>query len=149
MPANAKLPEYFKLRNYQCPTDPKDGPYQYAFGTDLETFQHWTTQPEVYKNFNILMTGSKGSKPSWVSWFSVKQHLLSSVKIEEETPLLVDIGGGKGTEISAFKQAFPDLNGRLILQDLPHVVKDAAELENHGIERMVYDFFTRQPIKGT
>jgi len=61
--------------------------------------------------------------------------------------LLVDVAGGRGHDIQAFKKAFPNKKGRLVLEDLPAVIDDISELDE-GIERVKYDFFTPQPIKG-
>lgn len=60
--------------------------------------------------------------------------------------LMIDIGGGMGQDIQRFKQKYPDVGGRLILQDLPRTVANAVVSE--GIETMGYDFFTPQPVKG-
>jgi hypothetical protein len=40
-----------------------------------------------------------------------------------------------------------EIKGRVILQDLPKVIEDISE-PLPGVEKMGYDFFTPQPIKG-
>ena len=60
--------------------------------------------------------------------------------------VFVDVGGGTGQQCVALKEKFPDLPGKVILQDLPAVIAEAKLPE--GIETMVYDFFTPQPVKG-
>jgi hypothetical protein len=42
---------------------------------------------------------------------------------------------------------YPDAPGRLILQDLPHVIDSIQEL-HPKVERMKHDFYTEQPVKG-
>lgn len=82
----------------------------------------------------------------WFNLFPVTEKL----QMESPNPdsvLLVDIGGGQGQDLLAFRSAFPDLPGRLILQDLPHVIAD-AEIPDGVIESQGYDFFTEQPVKG-
>ncbi|KAF5681383.1 O-methyltransferase B [Fusarium denticulatum] len=64
-----------------------------------------------------------------------------------DSALLVDIGGSFGHDIGEFCRKFPDALGRLILQDLPVVIDQITSLDNK-IERMKYDFYTEQPIKG-
>ena len=61
--------------------------------------------------------------------------------------LMVDVGGGPGQELIRFKQANPDLPGRLVLEDLP---KTLHRLENlpKEIEPLGHDFFTPQPVRG-
>ena len=44
-----------------------------------------------------------------------------------DTPGLVDIGGGVGTEVLQFRQRYPHLTGRIILQELPSVIAAAKE----------------------
>lgn len=66
------------------------------------------------------------------------------------TILFVDVGGSTGTQSLTFRQRYPDLQGRVLLQDRPEVIQQAkAELANVAdIEAEVYDIFTPQPVKG-
>lgn len=73
---------------------------------------------------------------------------LGKIVTEDDTVLLVDIGGGKGQATRQIKQMCPNIKGRMILQDRPQVTSTITE-EMPGIEVMAYDFFTPQPIKGT
>ncbi|KAJ5675961.1 S-adenosyl-L-methionine-dependent methyltransferase [Penicillium macrosclerotiorum] len=143
----AKVPEYFRQKGFKSPRDARAGPFQYAINTDLETFHYWSTQPRVYETFNILMTGSKGSKLGWTHWFPIKENLLLGCKSAEGSTLMVDIGGGIGTEISEFYINFPSFPGRLILQDLPPVIRSVKELQAK-VERQEYNFFTPQLVRG-
>ena len=61
--------------------------------------------------------------------------------------LIVDIGGGVGHDLAAFRSQFPILAGKLIVHDSPVVVESIQSLPN-GLEAMKYDFFAPQPIKG-
>jgi demethylsterigmatocystin 6-O-methyltransferase len=65
-----------------------------------------------------------------------------------ENPMFVDVGGGTGQQCLELKKKYPNLTGRVILQDLPAVVAEAEFPADLGIEKMAYDFFTEQPIKG-
>ena len=60
--------------------------------------------------------------------------------------LYVNIGGGIGHQCAQFKARYPDLPGRIILQDLEHSIEQA--LKTPGVENMVHDFFEAQPVKG-
>jgi demethylsterigmatocystin 6-O-methyltransferase len=44
------------------------------------------------------------------------------------------------------KNDFPDLPGKIIVQDLPMTIDRAPKVD--GIDFAVHDFFTEQPIKG-
>ena len=64
--------------------------------------------------------------------------------------MLVDVGGGRGHDVSAFRRRmgpeFPE-GGRVVLEDLPAVLEDAGKLEE-GVEKVGYDFFTPQVVVG-
>jgi hypothetical protein len=64
-----------------------------------------------------------------------------------DSVLLVDVGGGKGHDAQALRAEFPSMRGRLIVQDLSHVI-DEAGCKPLGIEAMPYSFFDQQPVKG-
>lgn len=80
----------------------------------------------------------------WFEFFPVMEKFQQA---DSQSPLLVDIGGGLGHDISAFRARYPDLPGRLILQDLPVVIDQITEL-GPEIDTMKYDFFTPHPGKG-
>lgn len=46
------------------------------------------------------------------------------------------------------KCKFPNLPGRLVLEDLPDVIEHNKESIGDGIEVVRYDMFTEQPLKG-
>ncbi|KAI7332387.1 hypothetical protein KC315_g4686 [Hortaea werneckii] len=141
----SKLPEYFAENGWRNPDDVYDGPFQYAMRTKMHYFDFLAGNPYYQKAFNTVMTISKRRKGHpWFRFFPVEQIL--SVDNESEV-LLVEIGGSRGEDIKAFHEAFPGMKGRLVLQDLPAVVKDCKDLPAR-IEVMPYDFFTEQPIKG-
>ena len=80
----------------------------------------------------------------WFEFFPVENKLRVT---GQEDPLLVDIGGGLGHDLIALKSKFPELGGKLIVQDLPTVIENVKDLPA-GIEAMKSDFFTSQPVKG-
>lgn len=64
---------------------------------------------------------------------------------DKDRAIYVNIGGGIGHQCKQFKEKYPDLNGRVILQDLPPSI--AKALPTEGVENMEHDFFEPQPIK--
>lgn len=60
--------------------------------------------------------------------------------------IFVDIGGSIGHQCARLKAKYPDLSNRIVLQDREETFKNAAPIE--GVEFMVHDFFTPQPVKG-
>ncbi|RYP63324.1 hypothetical protein DL769_006996 [Monosporascus sp. CRB-8-3] len=142
--AAQKAPKYLKEAGYRCPTDPKDGLMQYTFQTKLTTFEFFSSMPEVLRDFNMFMGNTMGARSYWVDWFPVQEQLLDGATAE--TALLVDVGGGRGHDLLAFHEKYPR-QGRLVLQDLALVTESIGDL-NPAIERVSYDFFTEQPLKG-
>jgi demethylsterigmatocystin 6-O-methyltransferase len=68
---------------------------------------------------------------------------------DKDTILFVDIGGSTGPQSRELRKRFPNLKGRVVLQDRPEVVAQAKEeLKTIGIEAEVHDIFTPQTVKG-
>ena len=65
-----------------------------------------------------------------------------------QPPLLVDVGGNTGYDVASFRTKNPHIKGRCVLQDLPETLATSPASPESG-ERIAYDFFTAQPIKGT
>ena len=65
-----------------------------------------------------------------------------------EPPLLVDVGGNTGYDAASFRSKNPHVKGRCTVQDLPETLNSSPD-PAEGIERLGYDFFTPQKIKGT
>ncbi|BCS05416.1 uncharacterized protein AKAW2_81217S [Aspergillus luchuensis] len=141
------LPDYFAKNNWTNPNSLTNTPFQFAANTSAHYFDYLATKPYYQSSFNTVMKSPirRAGQP-WFNLFPVTEKL----QMESPNPdsvLLVDIGGGQGQDLLAFRSAFPDLPGRLILQDLPHVIAD-AEIPDGVIESQGYDFFTEQPVKG-
>lgn len=118
---------------------------QYALQTKFTTFEYMSSVPHILKDFNTFMGNTLGARKYWTDWFPVKNRLIDGV--HESSPLLVDVGGGKGHDVLDFQAKFPQKPGRLVLQDLSSVTKNLGDLDP-AIERMTYDFFAWQPVKG-
>ena len=65
---------------------------------------------------------------------------------QEETILFVDVGGNIGDVCVDVRKKVPNARGRIINQDLPHVVKNTIQFP--GVEKSAHDFWTPQAIKG-
>ncbi|GKZ36808.1 hypothetical protein AbraIFM66950_008040 [Aspergillus brasiliensis] len=143
------LPDYFTKSHWTNPNSLTNTPFQSAISTEAHYFDYLATKPYFQSAFNTVMKSPlRRTGSPWFTLFPV----LDKLHITHPSPTsvtLVDIGGNHGHDLLAFRSAFPDLPGRLILQDLPHVIADAElELPAGVIECQGYDFFTEQPIKG-
>lgn len=138
-------PDFFLQKgHYSCPTDPKDGLVQFAFDTEQSAFDYLGSDPSLLADFNITMEAAAGKRIKWTEWYPVQSRLLDGAL--EDTVLMVDVGGGDGHDILHFSSKFPN-SGRLVLEDLGAVTEGIEKLDE-SIEKISYDFFTEQPIKG-
>lgn len=145
MQISAKLYDYFEATGYKNPGDAYDGPFQFGVGTKDHYFDWLNKNPAEQQAFNSVMTMGRAFRgEEWFEYFPVEEKLQAS---PDET-VLVDIGGGVGHDITEFKKKFPQLPGKLVLQDLPQVIDDINEPLPDGIEAVKYDMFKPQPIKG-
>ncbi|MCJ1391327.1 hypothetical protein MMC18_004190 [Xylographa bjoerkii] len=143
------LPAYLKATAYKQPHDISDGPFQYAHDTKLPFFLWLGEHPQYLENFNNYMAGYRAGKVSWTQegFYPVTELLGASLKTDDDAVLLVDVGGGMGHDLEDFKARFPNLKGRLLLQERPEVISQMAKL-SPGIEVTEHDFFTTQPVQG-
>ena len=111
--------------------------------TRLYYFDWLKSQPWYQSAFNTVMGIQRMNRgEEWFEFYPVKDRLRAG---SSET-LLVDVGGGLGHDLPAFKKPFPELPGKLIVQDLPVFIDDVKGLP-FGIEAMKHDFFTPQPVR--
>lgn len=120
--------------------------FQYALGTPT-IFGFLEKTPEQKQSFDAYMASKRPSYQQ--QWFEIypAREKLQNARSGSGSVLMVDVGGGPGQELIGFQKANPDIPGRLILQDL-RITLDRIQEIPEGIEKMEYDFFTPQPIKG-
>ena len=149
MAALSKFAEYVKATNYTTPNNPTSGPLQYAFNTQLNMFEYLTAHPSFGMQFNNHMGGYHQGRPSWMGrgFYPVEERLIYGAQAQQDAPFLVDIAGGVGHDLEEFLHKVPQAPGRLVLQDLASVIDQAHGLGGR-IHKMVYDFYTEQPVKG-
>lgn len=72
------------------------------------------------------------------------------VGAEEQGPLLVDVGGGKGQDVKKVLAKFPETAGRIVLQDQQSVIDDVQKSDTalSEVACQAHDFFTPQPVQG-
>ncbi|KAF7872436.1 hypothetical protein EAF04_003357 [Stromatinia cepivora] len=142
----ASLPAYFAKTGYKNPNDTFNGPFQFARQTELHCFDWMATQPRLQNAFNTVMTIPRNiGRTAWYKYFPVAEKLVAESPID---PLIVDIGGGIGHDLIRFKEANPEIQGRLIVQDIPVVISSMAPGSlPEGIEAQPHDFFNPQPVQ--
>ncbi|KAJ6006795.1 hypothetical protein N7451_004739 [Penicillium sp. IBT 35674x] len=140
----AQLPEYFKEKGWKNPDDHEDCPWNFVTGSKEGFFAYMASKPYYQNAFDTVMASPyRRDEKSWVDFFPVEE------KLKAQSPsdvLLVDVGGGRGRDLVAFRERFPNLPGKLVLQDLSYVT-ETADLPAE-IETQVHNFFDEQPVKG-
>jgi len=139
------MPTFLEQTKYRNPLD-STGPFQFAFKTNLGMFEFLNERPKRLSVFNTFMEGQRAGRIPWFQYYPVESSLCDGMK-SEDAVLIVDVGGGRGHDLEAFKGDFPSQRGNLVVQDLPETIDDIDHLAP-GVESMELDFFTPQPIKG-
>ncbi|CAG7972164.1 unnamed protein product [Penicillium salamii] len=140
----AKLPEYFEEKGWKNPDDIQDSPFNFALGSKRGYFDYMSSKPYYQNAFDTVMASPyRRDEKSWMDFFPVEEKL----RVQNASDvLLVDVGGGRGKDLQIFRDRFPDLQGRLVLQDLSHVA-GTADIPSE-IETQAHNFFDEQPVKG-
>ncbi|KAJ5951242.1 S-adenosyl-L-methionine-dependent methyltransferase [Penicillium vulpinum] len=143
-----QTPDFLRHTGYQNPTDPLNAPIQYAHKTALPKAQWLEKNPDIQKRFHRYVEGVRANRMYWVEWFPVQERVITGASKREEDVLIVDIGGGTGRDISAFQKRFPHTPGKLILADLPSVIRNIRR-PSPGIIPVEYNLLDAQPILGS
>ncbi|KAL4970593.1 S-adenosyl-L-methionine-dependent methyltransferase [Aspergillus stella-maris] len=152
--ASVKIPEYFAKNGYRNASDAFDSPFQIAFNITDHYFDWLQRNPEIQEAFNTFMGFTQQHRgANWFEIYPVAERLALSpedLEPEKDRVLFVDVGGGVGHELIALRRAFPSsaLPGRLVLQDLPHVVSTIKEPLPDDASATPHDIFTSQPVIG-
>jgi hypothetical protein len=96
--------------------------------------------PIILKEFNTFMRHQRLNSSTWMDVYPV------DLSTSSPSDFFVDIGGGVGHMCNALMEKFPNLPGRVVLQDLPETIKSLPGQQS--FTPMVHDYFTEQPVKG-
>ncbi|KAL4804193.1 S-adenosyl-L-methionine-dependent methyltransferase [Aspergillus unguis] len=143
------LPAFLEKTNYRNPTSASDTAFSLGYNSELNFFQHVQKEPITATRFNNHMGVYAQGRARWMDpgFYPVQEQLIDGTDIGKDDVLLVDVGGSFGHDLLDFHRKWPDVPGRLILQDLEQVVTSVKGLHPE-IEVTGHDFFTEQPIKG-
>lgn len=117
--------------------------FKLAFDTDLNAYSWFGQHPAQLNHFNTYMALRRNPNSTWLSVYPVAEE---AGGWPSEKPLYVNIGGGVGHQCAQFREKYPDIPGRVVLQDLPHSVAQA--LPTPGVENMAHNMLDPQPIVG-
>lgn len=102
------------------------------------------SRPEDAGVFHRFMEMQFSSLPTWLDVLDFGAEFGRDTTAD--TPVFVDVGGGNGQQCVSLQQRYPAMKGRVVVQDRPGILANA--ITGEGIEKMDYDFFTEQPVKG-
>ncbi|KAK4096527.1 S-adenosyl-L-methionine-dependent methyltransferase [Parathielavia hyrcaniae] len=153
-PMFRSLPLYLKQAGFKNPTNVNDCNFQFWRGEGANMFHYVGTNPLLTSDFNDAMEcHSKYNLTPWVDVYPTDTAVAAAQERGSgsgsgASPLVVDIGGGKGHDLKKFLARHPDLPaGSLVLQDLPDILKGVPEdlAADAAISVQPHDFFTPQP----
>ncbi|KAI9036025.1 uncharacterized protein KD926_002504 [Aspergillus affinis] len=139
----APISRYLSSIKYENPADHQPALFGYAKGTDKTMYEWLESQPDQRRIFAEFQAAS-----SEISHHRLKPFLK---EVLSEIPAgfqgaFVDVGGGKGVTLrEVCQELFPPVEGRVVLQDLPNVVKGVGIQD--VVEAMPYSFLDPQPVK--
>jgi hypothetical protein len=141
------MPEYFAANGYLNPTDALDSPFTFAHDRKGHTFFEHIAEPgneKIAAAFNMTMEMAKSrDEASFMRSYPAAERLKLD-ESENERVLFVDVGGSMGHQVRKFETQYPDLPGKLVLEDLPEVVEQAVDVPD-SIVKLAHDFFKPQP----
>lgn len=137
-PAFQALPDFLKETGYQNQT--QTVALQKGLNTDLGLFPWLKQHPDLLKDFQSLMGVPKEGNCLDVIPFD---YLSTS---GHQGPVLVDIGGNTGQQAARLLSKYPELAGRVVVQDRDEVVNSAPAIK--GVQFMAHNFFSPQPVNG-
>ncbi|KAJ3538557.1 hypothetical protein NM208_g5859 [Fusarium decemcellulare] len=144
--AGHNLPKYLAKINYKEPTATDVNNHSESDPDGLNFFGRLQKSPEYYEAFTGHMEAWTAWKTPWTKLYDPSK-LIEGANLEEG-PLVVDLGGNTGIDISHVLNARPDLPaGSLVLQDLPEIIAHAKV--DKKITAMAHDFFKPQTVKGS
>lgn len=144
------FPEFFKKNDYKVPASANEGPFQAAHNSELAFFDWLVATPPHLDEFSAFMSAYRAGKANWYDkgFYPVQERLIAGFDSSISETLLVDVGGGRGHDVSLFAAAHASRLGKLILQDREPVIASMSDKENLPFETQAHDFYTPQPVEG-
>jgi hypothetical protein len=143
------VPSFLDSISHRNPEDIKNAPFQFAYDMpDKSLYTYFNDNSAMGQRFGGMIQMYNAGKPYfWEDgWYPIKERLVKGPKSDEDV-LLIDIGGGDAGDLGILRKALgPDVKGRLILQELKHIVDRSSQ---DGFEAQVGDWYQEQPVKGT
>ena len=146
------LPQFLANTDYKDPSSYILGPHTFTFRRPL--WERIGSEPRLTVQFSNFMRIVRSNRENFVDIFPFEEKA-KSVPVDPEEVVFIDIAGGVGHRVQQFRERFPKIAGRAILQDLPHVLPSERfmpeafeELRSRRVETISHDMLDPQPVKG-
>jgi hypothetical protein len=149
-PVAYKMPEYMATHEPDSIFNPKQSPFSWGNDAEGTTFYEFLlSHPDRLKRFNVAMTTQEAALPV-LGMFPFTSLLETNA--DPSRAFIVDVAGGRGQSLLQIKKEIETVGGhmekgRVILQDRKPVLDAVPDEKLPGVEKMVIDFFTPQPVK--
>jgi hypothetical protein len=117
VPTIAKLTEYMRKTGFENPVGKPS--FEYAF--NVKMWEYTGQNPVLQSGMMDYMEGRRKGAVRWLDIFPI-ESFLKGISSKKDNVLFVDIRGNQGHDLKLLKERHADLQGRLILQDLPEVI---------------------------
>lgn len=148
-PAYQAIPKYLAKTGYKNPTD--SAPFNLAYDTEMPVFEWRKHNPENAKVGQAFMAAQRmGQRSIWDGLVPVHDLKLSKEDIAADRVMFCDVGGGIGHQCLELRKFQPELQGKMVTQDLPlaqDMIASKDEMKKLDIEAIPHDFMTEQPVK--
>ncbi|KAI1366912.1 S-adenosyl-L-methionine-dependent methyltransferase [Xylaria arbuscula] len=149
-PALNAIPRCLRDSGYQDMTDGTHFPFYVGHDTNKNLYDWMEDHRVVLNHFMSFMVSQRDGERTFLDVVDFKKEFISRA-MDEDTPVFVDIGGSFGHQCVSLRQKYPDLVGRVILQDSEEVIQQARSHPIPGfesIESQAHNFLTPQPVEG-
>jgi hypothetical protein len=149
-PVAYKMPEYMATHESDSIFNPAQSPFSWGNDAEGTTFYEFLlSHPDRLKRFNVAMTTQEAALPV-LGMFPFAS--LFETDADPSRAFIVDVAGGRGQSLLQIKKEIEAAGGemgkgRVILQDRKAVLDAVPDEQLPGVEKMVIDFFTPQPVK--
>ncbi|PQE18007.1 O-methyltransferase protein [Rutstroemia sp. NJR-2017a BVV2] len=139
-PGAQALPVFLQRTGYRNPDSIHNCPWYPEHNKDLNVMQYLFSDAIVLQEFNGWMQHQRLNSSTWMDVYPL------DVSASSKPDFFVDIGGGLGHMCVALKERFPNISGRVILQDLPGTIDNLSP--GQPFAPIAHDYFDEQPVKG-
>ncbi|KAH7093500.1 S-adenosyl-L-methionine-dependent methyltransferase [Paraphoma chrysanthemicola] len=144
-----KVPLFLDSISHRNPADIDNGPFQHAYNMPNKSlYTYFGENAAMGQRFGGMIQMYNAGKPYFWDdgWYPIKERLIDGGPKSDDDVLLIDIGGGDAGDLGVLRKALgTEVKGRLILQELKHIVDRS---DQNGYEAQIGDWNQVQPIKG-